>query len=350
MIGRLFRVILLLAVAAIGLSAYWLYGGTEEFRTEGRTRQLSQVWADFPFESHYVNVLGSDLHYIDEGDADGQVFLFLHGNPTSSYLWRNIVPIVAAEGRAIAVDNVGFGGSDRPDIGYTFIEHAEYLDAFIEELDLQNIILVIHDWGSAMGFDYAFRNPDRVRGIVFMEAIMGIPSIADLPDQMRTAFTGMRTPVIGEFTVQMQNMFIEVGMPGGVVRQLSEFEHNAYREPFPTWASRKAVLVWPREIPFDGSPENTAARVRAFSDWLPTSPHPKLHLYVTGGALTAPGAAEAMQESWTNITSEMLGEGRHYVQEDHPDAIGKAIVDWHQSTFAAQDAPDNSETEETNGE
>lgn len=295
--------------------------------------QASEVWHDYPFKSHYQKVGEHNLHYIDEGDPDGQVFLFLHGNPTSSYLWRNVVPIVAQSGRAIAVDNIGFGMSDQPNIGYTFAEHSEYIDGFIEEMGLEDVILVIHDWGSALGFDYANRNSDNVKGIVFMEAIMQVAKMDDMPPEVATAFKGMRMPVVGWFTVMVQNAFIEQGLPGSVVRELSEDEMNSYREPFPTIGSRKPVLVWPREVPFDGEPADVADRVDSFARYLATSLQPKLLLHVERGLLVDPALIADMEANWMNLETKGLGDGLHFLQEDHPEAIGQAIVDWHAANF-----------------
>lgn len=300
--------------------------------------QASEVWHDYPFKSHYQEVLGSNLHYIDEGDPDGQVFLFLHGNPTSSYLWRNIVPIVAQSGRAIAVDNIGFGMSDQPDLDYTFVEHAEYIGGFIDALGLKDVILVIHDWGSGLGFDYAARHPDNVKGIVFMESILGVGSIEDLPEEMRDVFSLFRTPVAGWFLVQVQNAFIDQGLQQSVIRTLSEEEMDAYREPFATWGSRKPILVWPRQIPFDGEPADVAARVKAYSDWVPSSAMPKLHLYVDPGTIGSPAIAKAMEDEWENLDSKFLGKGGHFLQEDHAEAIGNAIVAWQAKHFGAAEA------------
>lgn len=317
-------------ITFLGLSACSPSG---ERRPGDTDVQASEVWHDYPFKSHYQKVGDHNLHYIDEGDPEGQVFLFLHGNPTSSYLWRNVVPIVAQSGRAIAVDNIGFGMSDQPNIGYTFAEHSEYIDGFIAEMGLKDVILVIHDWGSALGFDYAKRNSDNVKGIVFMEAIMQVAKMDDMPPEVATAFKGMRTPVVGWFTVMVQNAFIEQGLPGSVVRELSEDEMNAYREPFPTIGSRKPVLVWPREVPFDGEPADVAARVTSFEQWLPTSTQPKLLFHVDRGLLVGKDLIVSMQAEWTNLETRHLGDGLHFLQEDHPEAIGQAIVEWHATNF-----------------
>lgn len=335
----LFRVILFGVFVGALFSTYLMSLSVDPVERSGR--QMSKVWADYPFTSHYVEVNGSSMHYIDEGNADGPVFLFLHGNPTSSYLWRDVVPVVAASGaRAIAVDLIGFGASDRPDIGYRFAEHSVYLDGFIDALELENITLVIHDWGSGLGFDYAHRNPDNIRGIAFMEAIVRMGDMAALPESAQTIFTLFRTPVAGEFMVQPMNMFIEQALPGSVVRTLTEDEMNAYREPFPTWGSRLPVLVWPREIPFGGTPIDVAHRVNSYADWLPESEFPKLLLKFEPGAILRGDVIEEIESTWQNLTSVHIGEGLHFVQEDHGEAIGQAIVEWSNGFAVAEETID----------
>ncbi len=341
----IFRLFLLLIVVGAGFGFYLTTLGPDPVVKE--QRQMSEVWADYPFESHYITVNGSAMHYIDEGDPDGPVFLFLHGNPTSSYLWRNIVPVVAASGaRAIAVDNIGFGASDRPDIGYTFVEHAPYIDGFIEAMELKDITLVIHDWGSALGFDYAYRNQDNVRGIAFMEAIYRVPNMSDLSTVPQAMFTAFRTPGVGELIVLGFNGFVERVLPFSVVRELTEDEMAAYREPFPTYGSRLPTLVWPRQIPFDGEPEDVARRVNAFIKWLPTSSVPKLLFYFEPGALITQDAAQRIADTWTNTEAVKLGTGLHFVQEDHPQEIGDGIVDWAVRNFPPEPAFDLLEFED----
>jgi haloalkane dehalogenase len=328
----LFRIVLVAVVAVVGFSFYLTTLGPDPIQKP--ERQMSGVWADYPFTSHYVAVKGARMHYIDEGPKVGPVFLFLHGNPTSSYLWRNVVPAVTASGgRAIAVDNIGFGASDRPDIGYTFEEHADYIEGFIDALELTDVTLVIHDWGSALGSDYAYRNQDNVKAIVFMEAIHRIGSMDELDPVAKNAFTAFRTKGVGEFLVMGLNGFIEKVLPLSIVRELSQEELDAYREPFPSFGSRYPVLVWPRQIPFDGSPEDVADRIRPFINWLPTSSVPKLLLYFEPGALIPRAAAEDIVQNWSNIEGKFLGDGIHFVQEDQGPAIGAAIVDWYGAQF-----------------
>jgi haloalkane dehalogenase len=175
----IFRILAAVVVSATGFCLYLMTLDADPIQKP--ERQMSEAWANYPFQSHYIAVNGARMHYVDEGRKDGPVFLFLHGNPTSAYLWRNVVPVVAASGaRAIAVDNIGFGASDRPDIGYAFAEHSTYIDGFIAAMGLKDITFVVHDWGSALGFDYAFRHEDNVNGIVFMESIYRVPSMDDL--------------------------------------------------------------------------------------------------------------------------------------------------------------------------
>jgi haloalkane dehalogenase len=335
--------IILVGIAALAGFAFYLTTLNAD-PVQKPERQMSEVWANYPFKSHYISVNGSSMHYIDEGDPDGPVFLFLHGNPTSSYLWRNVLSPVAASGaRVIAVDNIGFGASDRPDIDYTFAEHAEYINGFIEAMDLKDVTLVIHDWGSALGFDYAFRHQENVKGIVFMEAILRVPSLADLDPLPRRLFKLFRTQGIGELMVMGGNFFVEKVIPLSVVREMTDEEMDAYREPFPTFGSRLPTLVWPREIPFDGQPEDVAARIAPFAQWLPTSSTPKLMFYFEPGALVSKGQAEAMARDWTNMEAQFLGDGIHFVQEDHGSEIGAAIVEWSKTTFPDPASPATSD-------
>jgi haloalkane dehalogenase len=286
--------------------------------------------ADFPFESHFVEVLGSKIHYVDEGE--GQVFVFLHGNPTSSYLWRNVIPHVTRVGRAIAMDLIGFGKSDKPELAYTLQDHARYVDGFIAALDLDNIVLVVHDWGSVLGLDYARRNEKNVRGVAFMEAI--IPPTFPMPsiESMGPGgglFAQFRTPEAGKKLLIEQNVFIEqiVGS-ATVTRKMSEAEMEAYRAPFVDPASRFPIYVWPNELPIGGEPARNVEAVNRVGEWLKTSDLPKLLLYARPGAIVSPESAEWMAANYRNIETRFVGYGRHYIQEDVPEAIGRSIADW----------------------
>jgi haloalkane dehalogenase len=282
--------------------------------------------AKFPYESNYVEVLGSRMHYIDEGSGDP--ILFIHGNPTSSYLWRNIIPHVEPYGRVIAVDLIGMGKSDKPDIGYRFVDHSRYLEAFIEKLDLKNITLVVHDWGSALGFNYATHNEDNVKGIAFMEAILMPLTWDGFPENVKKIFQTIRTPEIGYNLIVNGNFFVENLLPNAIVRNLTDEEMNQYREPFKTVESRKPTWVWPNEIPIDGKPVDVYNIVTDYNQWLQETQMPKLLFYAKPGGLTNESTVNWSKANLKNLQTIDLGQGIHYLQEDHPKAIGEALANW----------------------
>jgi haloalkane dehalogenase len=281
---------------------------------------------DYPFESRYVEVLGSRMHYLDEGT--GEPVLFLHGNPTSSYLWRNVIPEVTPVARAIAPDLIGMGRSEKPKIGYRFFDHARYLDAFIAALELERPTLVLHDWGSALGFHWAHRHPDRVRGLAFMEAILRPSSWSEFPPDYKTVFKLFRAPVTGWLMIQVLNLFLKKVLPDTVVRPLAAEEMAAYRAPYPTIASRRPLRQWPCEIPIDGKPADVHQAVAAYSAWLQETELPKLLVRVSPGAVTPRQVAEWVEASFPNLTTVDVGKGLHFIQEDHPRAIGRAVAEW----------------------
>ncbi|MFW6199638.1 MAG: haloalkane dehalogenase [Gemmatimonadota bacterium] len=281
------------------------------------------ISADFPYESRYVEVLGSEMHYVDEGE--GEPILFLHGNPTSSYLWRNIIPHVTDDYRAIAADLIGMGKSDKPDLDYTYQDHKRYLDAFVEALDLGELTLVVHDWGSVLGFHYAVENPDNVVGIAFMEAI--IPPAFPRDEPLGGALGRFRSEQ-GEELVLEQNQFVEAILPGSVVRELSEAEMAYYREPYPTPESRLPTLQWPRELPAAGEPARNVEVVERIGEWMQETDIPMLFFWARPGALNDETFARAMEERVDDIQIQFIGPGRHYVQEDQPEIIGRTLADW----------------------
>ena len=288
------------------------------------------ISTDFPFTSQYVEVAGSRIHYVEEGSGDP--ILFLHGNPTSSYLWRNIIPHVTSLGRAIAPDLIGMGKSDKPDLDYSFFDHARYIDGFIEELGLKNITFVIHDWGSALGFYYAMRHPENIKGLAFMEAILApVPSWDVFPAQVRELFQGFRTPEVGWDMIVNQNMFVEQVLPGAVARGLTEEEMDHYREPFKDPASRKPVWRWPNQIPIAGEPKEMVETVAAYNRWLQESDLPKLFFYGTPGAIAPPPLVEWSKQNLKNLKTVDIGAGIHFLQEDNPDLIGSELAKWYQS-------------------
>jgi haloalkane dehalogenase len=286
------------------------------------------IATDFPYESRYVDVVDSRMHYIEQGEGDP--ILLLHGNPTSSYLWRNVIPHLAPHGRCIAPDLIGMGKSDKPDIPYRFFDHAKYLDAFIDELGLDRVTLVVHDWGSGLGFYWAARHQERVRAIAFMEALVKPLKWDDFPKDFKMGFTLMRAPVIGWAFISGMNFFIDRIMPQSVVRPLTEVELDQYRAPYPTAASRQPIRQWPREIPIDGKPADVLVAFEEYGKYLRTSEIPKLMLHARPGGIITPEVAQWCRDTMPNLDAVDVGEGVHYLQEDNPHGIGEAIAAWYQ--------------------
>ncbi len=285
------------------------------------------ISAAFDYEPHYCDVLGSRMHYLDEGSGDPIVLL--HGNPTWSYLWRNIIPYLREKGRVIAPDLIGMGRSDKPAIEYRFVDHVRYLETLIDTLGLQHITLVIHDWGSVLGFHYAMRHETNVNGIAFMEAnILPRYSWDEFDEQTRETFRRLRTPDIGWDMAVNQNMFIEQLLPGATRRRLSETEMNYYREPFIDPAARKPLWRWPNELPIAGEPPDVFAAVEAYNRGLQQSNLPKLLLYVSPGAVITAPVVEWCRGHLPNLQTVYLGEGIHFIQEDYPEQIGQAVAAW----------------------
>jgi haloalkane dehalogenase len=282
------------------------------------------------YNKKFKSIKGKQMAYIDEGDGDPIVFL--HGNPTSSYLWRNIMPHLEGRGRLIAPDLIGMGDSEKLDNSgpdrYIYVEHREYLFALFDALGLDNnVTLVIHDWGSALGFDWAFQNRNAVRGIAFMEAIVApIPSWDAFPEGFVELFQGFRSPA-GEAMILEQNVFIEGVLPGGIMRKLNDSEMTEYRRPFlEAGEARRPTLTWPRQIPIAGEPAEVVDIVSKYSAWISKSDLPKLFVNTEPGAIII-GAARDYVRTWPNQT-EITVSGIHFVQEDAPDEIGQAIADW----------------------
>ncbi len=286
----------------------------------------NSISAGFPFQSHFIEIKGSKMHYIDEGEGDP--ILFLHGNPTSSYLWRNIIAHLQPIGRCIAPDLIGMGKSDKPDIDYYFDDHVKYLEEFIEKMELKNITLVIHDWGSGLGFHYASRHEDNVRALVFMEAIVKTIRWADMPKEFSSGFKLLRTPFVGWLMISVMNGFVEKILPQAIVRKLTKEEMQKYREPYPTIKSRKPLRQWPLEIPINGKPERMGKIVAEYSNWLQNTTLPKLLFYARPGAIMTKKVVEWCTSHMHNLEAIDVGKGVHYLQEDHPHLIGKEIVKW----------------------
>jgi len=276
-----------------------------------------------------ATINGLDMSYVEVGE--GQPLVFLHGNPTSSYLWRNVIPHLSDDYRCIAPDLIGMGDSAKlPESGqssYTFIDHRAYLDGLLDHLDLgDNVTLVVHDWGSALGFDWAHRNPDRVTAIAYMEAIVTPVTWADWPELARPIFEAMRSNA-GEELVLEKNIFVERILPASVIRDLTEEEMDAYRAPFlHAGEDRRPTLTWPRQIPIDGKPTDTHEIVADYSRWLSNSDVPKLFVNADPGSILI-GRQRDFAKRWPNQT-EVTVPGIHFIQEDSGDLIGEAILAW----------------------
>ena len=278
--------------------------------------------ADF-YERRRVPVLDSFMAYVEVGV--GAPIVLLHGNPTSAYLWRNVIPHLSGVGRCLAPDLIGMGRSGKaPGGSYRFTDHARYLDAWFEALALRDVTLVMHAWGSALGFHWARRHPERVRALASMEAIVRPVTWAEWPEAARKMFQALRSPG-GEEMVLQKNVFVERILPASVLRGLTNEEMDKYREPFrQPGPSRAPTLTWPREIPIDGEPADVTAVVSAYGEWLSTSPLPKLFVNAQPGSILV-GAQREFCRRWPN-QQEVTVRGSHFVQEDSPADIGRAIA------------------------
>jgi len=293
--------------------------------------------------SRYVTVRGAQMHYVECGT--GRPVVFVHGQPTSTFLWRNIAPRVAAAGaRTITMDLIGFGRSERPDIAYTAEEHTAYFVAFIEALDLDDMVLVLHDWGSYLGFQYAKQHPDRVRGLVFMESILP-PGRFEYPDEH------VLTPRAQEALEQLlkladapeeeaerlnreENVFLDQILPLNVVRELQDDERAAYHFPFADSLQRRPMMQWPRQIPR----RYTTREILAYSDWLSTSDIPKLMFTVEPGFVAPQQSVDWARDHLSELEIVHLGPGLHFVQEDYPGEIGRRLAAW-LKTLDAEESP-----------
>ena len=288
------------------------------------------ISAAFPFKSKYLDVKGSKIHYIEEGEGDP--ILFLHGNPTSNYLWRNIIPYMTDKGRCIAPDLIGMGKSDKPDIKYGFQDSYDYLEAFIEKMELKNITLVLHDWGSGMGFHYANLHRDNIKAIAFMEAMYDLPTMYDMPFSVKMGLKVLRNPVLGKLMGLYANIFIKQMLPDMIVRKLTDEEKAFYSEPYPTPKSRKPMLQWPLDVPFADGNETTASQpAKAWSKWLHEVDIPKLCFYVTPGVAIKEKDVKKIRKNMKNVEMIELGHGLHFIQEDYPHEIGENLALWYNS-------------------
>ena len=287
------------------------------------------ISAEDNYTRQRVSVLDTDMAYVDVGQGDPIVFL--HGNPTSSYLWRNVIPHLEKSARCLAPDMVGMGSSGKsPNGSYRFVDHSKYLDAWFDAvIPDSKVTLVVHDWGSALGFHWARRYPDRIKGIAYMEAIVRPLTWETWPEQARRIFQGMRSPA-GEEMVLEKNVFVERILPGSVLRGLTEEELTIYRRPYQeAGESRRPTLTWPREIPLDGEPADVVEIVDDYAQWLSSSQIPKLFVNADPGAMLT-GAQREFCRTWPN-QREVTVRGAHFIQEDSPADVGAAIAQWYAS-------------------
>ena len=283
-----------------------------------------------PFPKNHVTIAGKRMAYVELG-AGEPIFLFLHGNPTSSYLWRNVMPELAALGRCIAPDLIGMGDSEKLDkpgpLTYRFATHREFLWQFIDTVigPERPVVLVAHDWGSALAFDWANQHRERVAAIAYMEAIVRPLSWAEWPEASRRVFQGFRAPS-GEEMILDRNIFVERVLPGSILRKLMPEEMMEYRRPFQDREDRWPTLAWPREIPIDGEPADVTALVGAYAEWMAQNEIPKLFVNAEPGAILT-GAPREFCRRWPNQT-EVTVTGSHFIQEDSGPEIGRAIAEW----------------------
>ena len=279
-----------------------------------------------------ISIDGKEIAYHQQGS--GEPIVFLHGNPTSSYLWRNITPYLHDQASCISMDLIGMGDSDKldnPDTNsYRFEEHFYYVEKAIKALtNNEKITLVVHDWGSALGFHWSYKHPELIKGIAYMEAIVKEMTWDDWDKNAKSIFQGFRSDA-GEDLVLEKNYFIEKVLPGSIIRTLDADEMNEYRRPFlSSGEDRRPTLSWPREIPIEGQPGNVCEIVNRYAEWMETNNIPKLFINAEPGAITT-GRIRDFCRSWKNQT-EITVKGRHFIQEDSPDEIGKAISTWYKN-------------------
>jgi haloalkane dehalogenase len=286
---------------------------------------MTDIPAADPYARKRIAVLDSEMAYVETGS--GAPIVFLHGNPTSSYLWRNVIPHCEGLGRCLAPDLIGMGESGKnPSGSYRFVDHARYLDAWFEAVGVDNAVLVLHDWGGALGFHWAARNPSKVRGIAYMETIVTPATWDDWPENAKNIFQAMRSEA-GEDLVLQKNIFVERILPGAVLRGLTEEEHNHYRAPFAEpGESRRPTLTWPRQIPIEGEPGDVKAIVETSEKWLAGSDVPKLFINAEPGSILT-GRVREVCRAWPNQI-EVTVKGAHFIQEDSPHEIGEAVADF----------------------
>ncbi|MCY4366390.1 MAG: haloalkane dehalogenase [Chloroflexi bacterium] len=283
-----------------------------------------------PYTRHRIQCAGVELSYVDTGANSGAApVVFLHGNPTCAYLWRNVIPHVEPLARCLAPDLVGMGDSGKtPDGSYRFVDHRRHLDAWFDAVIPEGpVTLVVHDWGSALGFHWAFRNQERIKGLAYMEALVRPLTWEEWPEAARRVFQGFRSSA-GEEMVLTSNVFVERVLPGSTLNGVSEEAMDVYRRPYQEpGESRRPTLSWPRDIPIEGEPPEVVAIVDEYATWLSRSDIPKLFINAEPGAILT-GAQREFCRAWPN-QQEVTVPGVHFIQEDSPDEVGTAIAEWY---------------------
>jgi haloalkane dehalogenase len=275
-----------------------------------------------------VNVLGSTMAYRETGNSEAPAALFLHGNPTSSYVWRNVLPLVAPVAHCIAPDLIGFGQSGKPDIEYRFADHVRYVDGFLDRAGISSAFVIAQDWGTALAFHLAARRPEFMRGLAFMEFIRPLPTWDDFYPGGIETFQKFRTPGVGEKMILEGNVFVEAVLPGATARKLTDEEMSVYRAPFPTPESRRPTWRFPNEIPIAGEPADVYLTLGKAHEALAESTYPKLLFAGNPGAIISPTVAQNFAKELKNCRVVQLSSGLHYLQEDHPDVIGATVKEW----------------------
>ena len=290
--------------------------------------EKSNISADFPYKSNYIDVFGAKIHYIDEGEGDP--ILFLHGIPTSSYLWRNVIPHVCPCGRCIAPDLIGMGKSDKLDIPYRVFDHIKYMEGFIEALNLKNVTLVLHGWGSVIGFDYAMRHPDNIKGLAFLEAYLRSESSNVLSLSMQQMHELLCSPCKAYEFIVHSDHFVEKILSSGSLRRLTDKELCCYKEPFSTPELRRLLCRYLQDFPICSVNKDVVQLICDYSERLMESTLPKLMLYGFPGFHTTIDAVQWAKEHLDKLTIVDIGDALHYAQESNPEEVGQSIAEWYQ--------------------
>lgn len=291
---------------------------------------IAQISEEHSIPRHEISVLGSTMSYLEQGEGD--IVLFIHGNPSSAYLWRNIIPYAAKTHRAIAVDLIGMGHSGKPDIQYSYADHAQYLDAFIKTKALSNITIIAHDWGAALAWDFARQNPDKVSKIAFMEGVLppAFPqaSYEAMGEEMGGMFKAMRDDVQGYEMIMKGNMFVNAILPQMINRPLGSQAREEYGAPYQNIGARLPTWAWPKEVPIGGEPASNVKLMQDIESFMGETDMPVLLAYAEPGVLVPPQAVPYYTGLIKNIETSFVGQGLHFIQEDQPHSIGRAIEDW----------------------